>query len=223
MPSLRFEARRSGSFGWHRLVVQNTGLSLERPTEHLFFSIEDQKTDDTSTTDKATPLLLCFFSAAIVLVARFGGLYLIGIKGTIDQTRIGIAGSVEQLLAEPSTEAVQAALTEVGVTNFEFDYVKQKGSQLITRPTTRPFYTLDVSGNEVVVQYNEPSLQKKMIELHMGHGPVAYKTYQKIFAAGMLFIILSGLWAGLSSTKLRGPTAAVAGGGLLVFALLAMS
>ena len=57
----------------------------------------------------------------------------------------------------------------------------------------------------------------------MGHGPVAYKTYQKIFAAGMLFIILSGLWAGLSSTKLRGPTAAVAGGGLLVFALLAMS
>ena len=62
-----------------------------------------------------------------------------------------------------------------------------------------------------------------MIELHMGHGPVAYKTYQKIFAAGMLFIILSGLWAGLSSTKLRGPTAVVAGGGLLVFALLAMS
>ena len=103
------------------LWCRNLALSLERPTEHLFFSIEDQKTDDTTTTDKATPLLRCFFSAAIVLVARFGGLYLIGIKGTIDQTRIGIAGSVEQLLAEPSTEAVQAALTEVGVTDFEFD------------------------------------------------------------------------------------------------------
>ena len=129
----------------------------------LYFG--DQKTDDTSTTDKATPLFLCFFSAAIVLVALSGGLYLIGIKGTIDQTPVGLAGSGEQLLAEPSIEAVQAALTEVGVTDFEFDYVKQKGSQLITRPTTRPFYTLDVSGNEVVVQYNEPSLQKKMIEL----------------------------------------------------------
>ena len=196
--------------------------ALERPTEH-FFHIGDQKTDDTSTTDKATPLLLCFFSAAIVLMALSGGLYLIGIKGTIDQTRVGLAGSGEQLLAEPSIEAVQAALTEVGVTDFEFDYVKQKGSQLITRPTTRPFYTLDISGNEVVVQYNEPSLQKKMIELHMGHGPVAYKTYQKVFAAGMLFIILSGLWAGLSSAKLRRPTVLVAGGGLLVFALLAMS
>ena len=204
-------------------MVQNTGLVARTADRTFFFSIGNHKTDNTSAIDKATPLLLCFFSAAIVLVALSGGLYLIGIKGTIDQTRIGIAGSGEQLLAEPSIEAVQAALTEVGVTDFEFDYVKQKGSQLITRPTTRPFYTLDVSGNDVVVQYNEPSLQKKMIELHMGHGPVAYKTYQKIFAAGMLFIILSGLWAGLSSTKLRGPTAVVAGGGLLVFALLAMS
>jgi len=111
----------------------------------------------------------------------------------------------------------------VVVTDFDFDYVKQKGSQLITKPSMKPFYTLDVSGNEVVVQHIEPSFQKKMIELHMGHGPLAYKTYQKIFAAGMLIIILSGLWAGLSSTKLRGPTATVAGGGLLVFAVLAMS
>ena len=76
-------------------------------------------------------------------------------------------------MAEPSIESVQAVLAEVSIADFEFDYVKQKGSQLITRP----FYALNVSGNEVEVQYNEPSLQKKMIELHMGHGAVAYKTY----------------------------------------------
>ena len=102
-----------------------------------------------------------FFSAAIVLVALSGGLYLIGIKGTIDQTRIGLAGSGEQLLAEPSIEAVQAVLTEVGVTDFEFDYVKQKGSQLITRPTTRPFYTLDVSGNDVSFSTTNPHCKRK--------------------------------------------------------------
>ena len=76
-------------------------------------------------------------------------------------------------MAEPSIESVQAVLAEVSIADFEFDYVKQKGSQLITRP----LYALNVSGNEVEVQYNEPSLQKKMIELHMGHGAVAYKTY----------------------------------------------
>ena len=203
--------------------MQNTGLVGRTADGTFLFTLEIRKLMTRALLIKLHLYCSAFFSAAIVLVALSGGLYLIGIKGTIDQTPVGLAGSGEQLLAEPSIEAVHAVLTEVGVTDFEFDYVKQKGSQLITRPTTRPFYTLDVSGDEVLVQYNEPSLQKKMIELHMGHGPVAYKTYQKVFAAGMLFIILSGLWAGLSSTKLRVPTAAVAGGGLLVFALLAMS
>ena len=118
---------------------------------------------------------------------------------------------------------MQAALSSLSVSGFEFEYVKQKGSKLITRPTTRPFYTLDISGDEVVVQYNEPSLQKRMIELHMGHGPTAYKTYQQVFAAGMLFIILSGLWLGLSSARLRLSTALISGTGVLLFLWLALS
>ena len=96
--------------------------------------------------------------------------------------------------------------------------MKQKGAQLITRPTTGPFCTLDIRGNEVVIQYNEPSLQKRMIELHMGHGPVAHKTYQQVFGPEILFSILSGLRAGLSSAKQRRPTAVAAGGGVLVLA-----
>ena len=94
---------------------------------------------------------------------------------------------------------------------------------MITRPTTRPFYTLDIQEDEITVQYNEPSLQKRMIELHMGHGPGAYKTYQQVFAAGMLFIILSGLWLGLSSVRLRASTALISGSGLALFLWLAVS
>mgnify|MGYP001343866770 CR=1 FL=1 len=94
---------------------------------------------------------------------------------------------------------------------------------MITRPTTRPFYTLDIQEDEITVQYNEPSLQKRMIELHMGHGPGAYKTYQQVFAAGMLFIMLSGLWLGLSSVRLRASTAPISGSGLALFLWLAVS
>ena len=166
--------------------------------------------------------LSAFFSAAIVLVALSGGLYLIGIKGSIQQTPVGTVSAGSQLLQDPSEKNVHAALASLGVSDFAFEYVKQKGSQLITRPTTRPFYTLDISGDEVVVQYNEPSLQKRMIELHMGHGPTAYKTYQQVFAAGMLFIILSGLWLGLSSARLRLSTAVISGTGVLLFLWLAL-
>ena len=164
-----------------------------------------------------------FFAAAIILVAVSGGLYLIGIKGTIEQTPVGTLSTGQQLSQDPSEANVQAALASLGVSDFEFEYVKQKGSQLITRPTTRPFYTLDISGDEVVVHFNEPSLQKRMIELHMGHGPIAYKTYQKVFAAGMLFIILTGLWLGLSSARLRLSTAVISGTGVLLFLWLAIS
>ena len=45
-----------------------------------------------------------------------------------------------------------------------------------------------------MVQLNEPSLQKRRTELRMGLGPTAYKAYQQVLAAGMLFIILTGLW-----------------------------
>ena len=164
-----------------------------------------------------------FFAAAIVLVAVSGGLYLIGIKGTIEQTPVGTLATGQQLLLEPSEAKVQAALASLGVSDFEFEYVKQKRSQLITRPTTRPFYTLDISGEDAVVRYNEPSLQKRMIELHMGHGPTAYKTYQQVFAAGMLFIILTGLWLGLSSARLRFSTAVISGVGVILFLWLALS
>ena len=164
-----------------------------------------------------------FFAAAIVLVAVSGGLYLIGIKGSVEQTPVGTVSSGQQLLQDPSETTVEAALASLGIADFEFEYVKQKGSQLITRPTTRPFYTLDISGDKAVVQYNEPSLQKRMIELHMGHGPTAYKTYQQVFAAGMLFIILTGLWLGLSSARLRFSTAVISGAGVILFLWLALS
>jgi len=164
-----------------------------------------------------------FFAAAIVLVASSGGLYLIGIKGTVEQTVIGTLDSGEALLADPSHAAVASALAELGVLDFDFDYVKQSGSHLITRPTTRPFYSLDIADGKVTVQHNAPSLQKRMIELHMGHGPSAYKTYQQFFAAGMLFVMLSGLWLGLSSDRLRTTTLITSGSGLLLFALLVLS
>ncbi|MEH6569550.1 MAG: hypothetical protein V7709_10765, partial [Halioglobus sp.] len=55
---------------------------------------------------------------------------------------------------------------------------------------------------------------------HKGHGPSAFKTFQKAFAVGLLFIILSGLWLGISAGRLRQSTLLTATAGALVFALL---
>ncbi len=166
--------------------------------------------------------LSAFFSVAVILVATSGGLYLLGVKGSLETTRVAVLQEAASQVAEPSRENVTALLAQAGVTDFEFDYVKNRGTVLQTRPTSRPYYQLTIAEQAVTIDYVVPSLQKQMMELHMGHGPSHYKTYQKIFAAGMLFIIVSGLWLGLSSPRLRAPTAVAAGGGLLLFVVLAL-
>ena len=167
--------------------------------------------------------LSSFFAPAVLLVAISGGLYLIGIKGEVEQETIyrSEANTIDS--SAPSLKGdVEALLRQAGVEGYSFEYVKVKGATLYTRPTSTDHYMINLKPDEVEVVSARPSLQKRMIELHMGHGPTAYKTYQQVFAAGMLFIILSGLWLGLSSARLRLSTAVISSTGVLLFLWLAL-
>jgi hypothetical protein len=145
------------------------------------------------------------------------------VKGSITTTEVASIDGGVALMADPSKEAVLAALAEAGIEEFSFDYVITRGDTLYTRPTSRTHFGLTVDGDTVTVARNEPSFQKRMQELHFGHGPSLYREFQKVFAAGMLFIILSGVWLGLSSSRLRGRTLVAVGSGLVVFIGLVMS
>ncbi len=201
---------RLGRAGPYRIAATNVFFSLSgvQMSRALFIKIH--------------LYLSAFFSVAVILVATSGGLYLLGQKGSVETTRLTVLPGAAALVSEPSKANVLAVLKQAGISDFDFDYVKDRGSVLQTRPTSRPFYQLTISGDTVEVDYVVPSLQKRMMELHMGHGPSAYRLYQQLFAAGMLFIIVSGLWLGLSSPRLRKPTSVAAGSGLLLFVLLAL-
>jgi hypothetical protein len=165
--------------------------------------------------------LSAFFAAFVLLVATSGGLYLLGFKGTVAKESVFTAPggtSLSPHLDDPGKlkEGVEMLLAEGGIDGYDFEYVKVKGSTLYTRPTSRTHYVIEL-GEDVSVARAEPSLQAAMMELHMGHGPTAFKTFQKVFAAGLIFIILSGLWLGLSSSRLRGRTLAAAAAGAAAF------
>ena len=168
--------------------------------------------------------LASFFAVFVLLVAISGGLYLAGVKGSVERQSVyekpaGAAELQAQLKDAGALEAsVQALLAEAGIEDYDFEYVKVKGNTLYTRPTSRLHYVIDL-GAVVTVTEARPSLQAAMMELHMGHGPGTFKTFQKFFALGMVFIIVSGLWLGLSSERLRVKTLGVAGAGAVVFLL----
>ncbi len=165
--------------------------------------------------------LSAFFAPAVLLVAISGGLYLIGIKGEVQETFIYQSSEATIDSDSPSLkDDVTALLAEAGIESFDFEYVKVKGSTLYTRPTSTEHYILKLGDDGVEVVHGVPSLQKRMIELHMGHGPTAFKTFQKFFAVGLVFVMISGMWLGLSAKHLRRSTALTVGAGAVLFGLL---
>lgn len=167
--------------------------------------------------------LAAFFTPMVIVMAVSGGLYLFGYKGAVSYSDVG---RLEAVVINPSSETLKddvvQALQKAGVSGFDFEYVKVKGDSLFTRPTSRSFYKLDLQDTEVVIKKGEPNLQSTLIELHKGHGPTAFKWFEKLFAIALVLIMLSGLYLGLQSPLFKGKTVALSGVGLLVFAGLAL-
>ena len=165
--------------------------------------------------------LAAFFAPAVLLVAISGGLYLAGVKGNVEQETIYSSSdtTIDSNSASLHSD-VAALLADAGVESFSYEYVKVSGATLYTRPTSSDHYIIKLTESGVEVIHARPSLQSRMIELHKGHGPSAFKTFQKIFAGGLLIIILSGLWLGISAARLRRSTLLTATAGAVVFALL---
>ena len=165
--------------------------------------------------------LAAFFAPAVLLVAISGGLYLAGVKGTVEQEAIYSSSDVTIDRKSASLNAdVAALLADAGVESYSYEYVRVSGANLYTRPTSSDHYIIKLNESAVEVIHARPSLQSRMIELHKGHGPSAFKTFQKAFAVGLLFIMLSGLWLGISAARLRRSTLLTATAGAVVFALL---
>lgn len=164
-----------------------------------------------------------FFTPALLLVAVSGGLYLLGIKGEITQTPVPVPAGQNLDPQSPTLDAdVRAFLQSVDI-EPDFEYVKVSGSRLYTRPTSEPHYEIQITPDGITMAHNRPSLQKALIELHKGHGPLMFKDFQQAMAAALLFILLSGTWLGLSSKGLRLTTVAAAGSGLALLLALVLA
>ena len=165
--------------------------------------------------------LASFFAPLIILVGLTGGLYILGVKGSVERSD---AAKIEQrtLLApnEQSNAYIAGLLEEVGI-EHSFDYIKA-GPETITRPTSRTFYQFKQVGEDIVIVRNEPSTMNKLMELHKGHGPILFRYFEALCAIGLLFVMISGLYLGLQSPMLKKKTLLLSGSGLAVFALLAL-
>ena len=142
-------------------------------------------------------LLLVFICSGSLHLLGFSETETKSLVKTYDPSTIESFESPEVFL-EQSLQAIKPS--------YRFDYIKGRGDSFTTRPTTRTFYTLSINKNEIEINKHVPSLRKRFMELHKGHGP---KATRKILG-GIAFIfalaIFTGAWLGLTTKAYRKTT-----------------
>ena len=147
--------------------------------------------------------LAAFLAPMVFLVAISGGLYLMNVKGSYATILVALP---EGAAIDPDSPALEedfrTLLSRAGV-DHNFEYIKLDGTPDYT-PTSRTNYQVTITDEGLVMQKRVPSLQKRMLELHFGHGPTWFKHFQRVMALGLLLIVILGLtWVLPLSTCVR--------------------
>lgn len=163
-----------------------------------------------------------FMAPAFLLVALSGGLYLLGNKGSVQSEPLALpADSTLNFQSDTLESDIRALLESAGI-DHKFEYVKAKGQQAETRPTSRTHIAFSQSGEGLQATVNKPSLQYAMMELHKGHGPKLFKLYQMLVALALLGVVLGGLAVGLLAQSYRRKVLITSAVGLAVFLALSL-
>ena len=182
-----------------------------------------------------------FFAPVLLLMAISGGLYLLGVEGSVKETPVTVpAGASLDLDSHHLENEVRELLMDAGIDHrFEsiggaaHDHsagghshnggtVKEgEAVTLTTYPTSRVYYVLQVGADGVQVTRHEPDFQERLIRLHTGNGPSAFTYLQRFMALGLVLMVLSGFSIGLAAVRLRTLALSLGGVGLLLFVVLA--
>ncbi len=166
--------------------------------------------------------LAAFFAPILIITGLSGGLYLISEKGTVEQQEIYRGEMAGLALGSKEVENQIRQFIQTHNIDHAFEYIKGNSQQAVTRPTSKQHLLFKLNDSRLVVTKRTPNFVASIIELHKGHGPKAFKTFQKFMAVGLLLILLSGLYLGLTSPLYKHKTIFISGLGGALFLFLAL-
>lgn len=137
--------------------------------------------------------LSAFFAPIILLMAVSGTAYLLGFKGQSSSQELKVVEGIEVV----NEEFIRQELSQIEP-GYNFEYLKEAGNKMFTRPTTREYFQFSKIENGVKIEKISPDFMLKIIEAHKGHGPGFFKTIQKVFGISLVLILISGIWLALS-------------------------
>ncbi|MGB0908389.1 MAG: hypothetical protein ACPGVT_12925 [Maricaulaceae bacterium] len=161
-----------------------------------------------------------FFTPMFLMLAITGGNYLLGNKGSAETTPIALPAAAMLDFKSSTLQADVEALLTANDIDHKFEYIKNRGSKIQLRPTSRKYIEIAQTSSGLSASYKTPNLQGRMMELHKGHGPKIFKTYQKLTALALIGVVLGGFFVGILAAAYRRRTLIATGLGALIFVLL---
>lgn len=162
-----------------------------------------------------------FMAPAFALHAISGGLYLTNIKGNVAAEAIELPATATLDFKSETLEAeVRALLSEANI-DHKFQYIRNRGSVIQLRPTSRTYIQFEQTPSGLTAKTMTPNFVASMMELHKGHGPQLFKTYQKLVAIMLLLVVFGGILVGLMAKAYRRQTTIAVIVGTFVFGLVA--
>jgi hypothetical protein len=157
---------------------------------------------------------------AFALHAISGGLYLMNIKGTAATERVALPTGAELDFESATLEEDVRALLKTANLNHEFEYIRNRGTVIQLRPTSETYLEFKQTPQGLSATRVKPDTVRSMMELHKGHGPQIFKSYQKLVAVLLLGVVLGGILVGLMAKAYRRQTVIAVVIGMVVFVLV---
>ena len=154
---------------------------------------------------------------AFALHAISGGLYLMNIKGEASTERVALPAGAALDFESATLEADVRALLKTANLTHDFEYIRNRGSVIQLRPPSRTYLEFKQSPQGLSAARVKPDTVRSMMELHKGHGPQIFKSYQKLVALLLLAVVLGGILVGLMSKAYRRQTTIAVVVGIAVF------
>jgi hypothetical protein len=162
--------------------------------------------------------LSSFFTPFLFLIAVTGTFYLFGNKGSVESKLV--KEGIQFNSSVGKKQQIASLLKEID-SGYTFEYIKDRGSSIQTRPTTRDYYNFKMKDNGTFSLYKDsPNFLLKIIEVHKGHGPKLLKHLQKVLGISLFLIVLTGLIMSLQMKARVKQFALTSGAGLLVLLAL---
>lgn len=142
-------------------------------------------------------VIAALFLPLLLMMPVTGSLYILGFKG--DQTKVE-AFRIQEVPPKDENaqeEFFRAKFKEQNL-DYDFEYIRGNGKEFTFRPVTNVHYVAAIEGESLVFSQVNPTLLKRMIELHKGHGPTLMRWFEVAFGVALVLVTLSGMWLALT-------------------------